>query len=141
MLLCNWDIPNGWCNGTICRVVAIENNRVLIRKSNNNGNARWIKRHRYKVTNHHGHSVYRTQFPLILAYAMTVHKSQGQTLDIVYVNLTHAFTQGQAYVAISRVKNPENLHLIGFDEHAFRIIDPAIINELKNLEKRHINRN
>lgn len=52
------------------------------------------------------------QFPLKLAYAITIHKSQGQTWDNVCIDLGHgAFAEGQTYVALSRVKTKNGVHL------------------------------
>lgn len=55
------------------------------------------------------------QFPLVVAFAVTVHKSQGATLRSVFVNLQGAFAAGQAYVALSRVRNIEDMELVGLD--------------------------
>lgn len=57
----------------------------------------------------------RTQFPLDLAYSMTIHKAQGQTLERVYVCMDHMEQPGQLYVALSRVCSIDRLHLINFD--------------------------
>lgn len=56
----------------------------------------------------------RTQVPLILAWAMTIHKSQGQTIPRLYVDLTNVFESGQAYVALSRCTDPSYLQVVGF---------------------------
>ena len=57
----------------------------------------------------------RMQFPLILSWAMSVHKSQGQTLDRVKVNLYRTFESGQAYVAVSRATATERLQVTNFN--------------------------
>ncbi|KAG5361177.1 ATP-dependent DNA helicase PIF1 [Yarrowia sp. C11] len=57
----------------------------------------------------------RRQVPLNLAWAMSIHKCQGQTLGKVKVDLSKAFCMGQAYVALSRVKSKEHLQVVGFD--------------------------
>jgi len=64
--------------------------------------------------------------PLILAWALSIHKSQGQTLERVRVNLSRIFTQGQAYVALSRATSIETLQVINFDA-AKVTAHPAVI--------------
>ena len=55
----------------------------------------------------------RCQFPIRLAFAMTINKPQGQTLDSVGLYLPdHVFTHGQLYVALSRVKRPEDIKIL-----------------------------
>jgi len=57
----------------------------------------------------------RLQVPLILAWALSIHKAQGQTLERVKVDLGKIFEKGQAYVALSRATCQEGLHVIRFD--------------------------
>lgn len=58
--------------------------------------------------------VSRVQLPLILAWAMSIHKSQGQTLSHVRVDLSRIFEKGHAYVALSRAVSRDNLQVVNF---------------------------
>lgn len=66
------------------------------------------------------------QVPLRLAWAITVHKSQGMTLDAAEVDLSKTFERGQGYVALSRLKNLESLFLTGFNSMALQV-DPLAL--------------
>lgn len=58
----------------------------------------------------------RAQVPLILAWALSIHKAQGQTLERVKVDLTRTFEKGQAYVALSRATSQMGLQVIKFEK-------------------------
>ena len=64
-----------------------------------------------------------SQFPLKLGYAITTHKSQGQTFSGVVVDLSKCFTPGLGYVALSRVRSLEDLVILAINDKAFAI-DP-----------------
>lgn len=66
-----------------------------------------------------------TQIPLRLAWAITVHKSQGMSLDVAVIDLSQAFEFGQGYVAISRVRSLSGLFLEGFNERAL-LLHPKV---------------
>jgi ATP-dependent exoDNAse (exonuclease V) alpha subunit/predicted transcriptional regulator len=64
-----------------------------------------------------------TQLPLRYAWAITVHKSQGMTLDEAEIDLSKAFVRGQGYVALSRLMSGDGLYLKGFNQEALLISD------------------
>lgn len=67
-----------------------------------------------------------SQIPLRLAWAITVHKSQGMTLDAAVVDLSQAFEYGQGYVALSRVRTLDGLFLLGYNRRALEV-HPEIV--------------
>ena len=67
-----------------------------------------------------------TQVPLRLAWAITVHKSQGMSLDAAVIDLARAFEYGQGYVALSRLRTLAGLHLLGLNERALRVHPLAV---------------
>ncbi len=66
------------------------------------------------------------QVPLMLAWAITVHKSQGMTLDRVECDVGSAFEEGQVYVALSRVKTLEGLYLRSFNPNVIKV-NPKVV--------------
>jgi len=57
----------------------------------------------------------RKQFPFVLSWAITCHKSQGLTLTDVAIDMKNCFAAGQSYVSLSRCKSLENVHIFNFD--------------------------
>lgn len=68
------------------------------------------------------------QVPLRLAWAITIHKSQGMSLDAAEIDLRNAFTYGQGYVALSRVRSLQGMKVLGLNAHAL-LVDPRIVNK------------
>lgn len=67
-----------------------------------------------------------TQVPLRLAWAITVHKSQGMSLDAAEIDLSRAFVYGQGYVALSRVRTLQGLKMLGMSANALQV-DPRVV--------------
>ncbi len=74
------------------------------------------------------------QVPLRLAWAITVHKSQGMTLDRAAMDLSRTFEPGQGYVALSRVKSWSGLKLLGCNQNAL-MVDPLVLKADKRFQE------
>ena len=72
------------------------------------------------------------QLPLRLAWAITIHKSQGMTLDAAEIDLSKSFVHGMGYVALSRVRSLKGMRLLGVNEMALQV-DPDILEVDKEL--------
>ena len=102
MLRRNVNVKSGLVNGAIGTVVAISPTRIAV-KFDHLTDTRDIEQVRGKFIVMKNYYVYRTQFPLILAYAMTIHKCQSLSLDCAIIDLSNkVFADGMAYVALSR---------------------------------------
>lgn len=82
--------------------------------------------------------IFRKQFPISLAYGITIHKSQGLTLDTFVVDIgSSIFSSGQVYVALSRVKCLDGLRIINLNPYSIKAQNSAILeyNRLKSTFK------
>ncbi|TFY58561.1 hypothetical protein EVJ58_g6338 [Rhodofomes roseus] len=76
----------------------------------------------------------RVQVPLVLAWAMSIHKSQGQTIERVKIDLARVFEKGQSYVALSRAATLDGLQVLGFDARKVKA-HPKVVEWSAKLEQ------
>ena len=119
----NLQISEGWVNGAMCEVLAMTPNCILVSKIGFPNKKYPIPRTKQKIDiKGASYSILRSQFPVQLAYAVTVHRVQGLTVDKAIVILNHNFfASGQAYVALSRVRTADNLILWSYTPSAIKI--------------------
>ena len=118
MLKINLDTEAGLVNGKLGIVKKMDPKFVMVNFKGHNYDT-MIEYNSWVLENYE--NVSKNQIPLILAYAVTIHKSQGATLDCAYIDIGRSvFEYGQAYVALSRVKSLEALYLHDYYRGAIR---------------------
>lgn len=121
MLIKNMDVAGGLVNGSRGYVAGFEAGSRAPMVRFMNGLEVPIRYEQWSFRlNAAGASVTRRQLPLQLAWAMSIHKSQGMTLDCVEISLSRVFEFGQAYVALSRAKSLASIKLVDFDANSIR---------------------
>lgn len=114
MLLVNRDLKSGLANGSRGVVIGFENDLPVVRFVN--GLEVPIDRNTWSMKIAENIIVSRNQIPLMLAWANTIHKSQGATLDCAQIDLgATIFTYGQSYTALSRCKSLDCISIVTFD--------------------------
>lgn len=152
MCLANLDTENGICNGSQGVIVGFERLPVNLLKTTNqrlyggistetvecpvvkfiNGITMRIAPRLYQHGDYPKFGV--VQYPLRLAWAFTIHKSQGITLDIAEMDLgSNVFASGQSYVGLSRVKTLDGLYLSSFNPRKIKT-DPIVLEFYRMIE-------
>uniref|UniRef100_A0A1X7SMV1 ATP-dependent DNA helicase n=1 Tax=Amphimedon queenslandica TaxID=400682 RepID=A0A1X7SMV1_AMPQE len=135
MLRCNVNVEKGLVNGALGTVQAISETRITV-KFDRITDPCEIEKVKRKFMVMKNVFVYRSQFPLILAFAVTIHKCQGLSLDNAIIDLSeNVFSAGMAYVALSRVRTLSGVHLTCFNPKSLMVSSCSIkeINRLRQL--------
>lgn len=128
MLTKNLDVQRGLVNGARGVVVDFQpGNQGLPRVRFLCGAVEVMKRERWMFKAPGGLYLSRQQLPLKLAWAISIHKSQGMTLDCVEISLARVFESGQAYVALSRARSLEGLRVMDFDPRVVQANQDVLI--------------
>ncbi len=127
MVMCtknNFDA--GYVNGTLGRVIAFDLDEGYPIIETSDGRKITIKPATWTIAEDGKVLAEIEQIPLRLAWAITVHKSQGMSLDAAEIDLSRAFAYGQGYVALSRVRTLTGLKMLGMSQTALSV-DPKIV--------------
>jgi ATP-dependent DNA helicase PIF1 len=114
---------NGFVNGTRGRVIDFVDNLPLVQLANDREIK--VELHSWKLEEDGRTRAEVSQLPLRLAWAITIHKSQGMSLDAAEIDLSRSFTPGMGYVALSRVRSLNGVYLAGINQMALTL-HPAI---------------
>ncbi|EKD41612.1 MAG: hypothetical protein ACD_73C00624G0002 [uncultured bacterium] len=114
-----------YVNGSLGHITKISDETLTIKLKNKREVE--IEKTSFSLLNADGQEVAAARnFPVTLAYATTIHKAQGATLDAMVCDLRKLWEPGQAYVALSRLKSGDGLTLMGWDEQSIRV-DPQVV--------------
>ncbi len=128
------NFEEGYVNGSRGKIIGFnkENGNPIIELYN--GKKITLKQELWAIEEDGKIKASLSQIPLRLAWAITIHKSQGMSLDNAEIDLSRTFSYGMGYVALSRVRTLEGISLVGFNSDALRV-DPKVLEfdqDLKN---------
>ncbi|XP_037260524.1 ATP-dependent DNA helicase PIF1 [Falco rusticolus] len=138
MLAKNLDVSQGLVNGARGVVVGFESEQKGLPKVRFLcGVTQVIKMEKWVFKGPSGAHLSRQQLPLKLAWAISIHKSQGMSLDCVEISLSRVFESGQAYVALSRARSLAGLRVLDFDPKVVRA-DPSVLQFYRQLRRHEL---
>ncbi len=118
------NFEEGYVNGTLGTVVGFEYGCPIVETLS--GKTIQVQKEMWEILDDGKIIASAEQFPLRLAWAITIHKSQGMSLDAAEIDLSKAFIPGQGYVALSRLRSLDGLRLLGINDNALRV-DPYVL--------------
>lgn len=114
----------GYANGTLGEVVVCDASKIVVKTFD--GKLITVEPESWKVEDNGRVLAEIRQYPLRLAWAITVHKSQGMSLDAAEIDLSRSFERGMGYVALSRVRSLEGISIKGMNNMAMQIHEEAL---------------
>ena len=113
------NFEEGYVNGTLGRVISFENGMPVVETYS--GKKIYVTHATWGAEDDGKMLASAEQIPLRLAWAITVHKSQGMSLDAAFIDLSKSFVPGQGYVALSRLRSLDGLSLLGLNSMALTV--------------------
>lgn len=129
------DADHNYVNGSLGRVTGFARKSGYPLVDFENGSQAAISPVEWKMMDGDTELAAVSQIPLRCAWAITIHKSQGMTLDSAVMDLRRSFSPGMGYVALSRVQSLDGLYLVGISPSAWRVSTSAVAID-KNLRDR-----
>jgi len=114
------NFSQGFVNGTQGHVVAFRGGKPVVELEKSKTKIK-VQEHTWKYTLNREVIAEVTQLPLRLAWAITIHKSQGMSLDEADIDLSRSFAYGMGYVALSRLKSYQGLYLRGINSRSLQL--------------------
>ncbi|MBD3300715.1 MAG: AAA family ATPase [Candidatus Moranbacteria bacterium] len=130
------DFEAGYVNGTLGKVIGFDKDNFPIVLTNSDKKiTAFPKKWKLETNEDKEEQALIEQIPLRLAWAVTIHKSQGMTLDCASIDLGKCFEYGMGYVALSRVKNLKGINLLGFNQTSLKV-NPYLLKFEKLFQKK-----
>lgn len=129
------NFEKGYVNGTMGIVTKCDFEEIKVRTLS--GKTIEVEREKWLVEEDKKTLARIIQFPLRLAWAITIHKSQGMSMDNALIDLSQSFERGMGYVALSRVRTLDGLFLKGINDMALQVNEEVLDfdNKFKKLSK------
>lgn len=118
------NFEKGYVNGTLGTVIDFNEGKPVVETYS--GKEILVEDESWHIEEEGKQKARITQIPLRLAWAITIHKSQGMSLDMAEIDLSKSFVAGMGYVALSRVRSIEGLYLKGINNTALMVNDEIL---------------
>ena len=134
------NLPGGLCNGLQGIVTKLEEEGPTV---NFQGKLHKLEREKFQIVSRDGHDIIsqRLQFPIRLAYALTVHRAQGLTIPVLAIDCFSFFKPGQLGVAVGRATTTKTLQVVNYNHEAACLKHPQVVYHFYTQESAHLSEN